>query len=142
MATRYGGPLPDTKYGFEITVEPPAAVDADPLDQWEVVRISGVAADGSGYKAAAAVAGDTSDAVLLGLAKHYCNDSDMPLGLKVLGLGAPTVLRVPTTGAPTLGQSIAVSAADVRKFVGVAFSITSRSKIMKVLTGEVEVLVW
>ncbi len=63
MATRYGGPLPDTKYGFEITVEPPAAVDADPLDQWEVVRISGVAADGSGYKAAAAVAGDTSDAV-------------------------------------------------------------------------------
>lgn len=143
-STRYGGPLPDVKYGFELTVEPPNGTsEAQPIDQGELFKLGGTASDGSGYKAVACAAGDDPTEVVLLMAKHGLNDSVQDLGVKVLGHGDLTVVRLPYNGtAPTVGQSIEISAGDVRAVTGIAWK-KGGGRIMKVHTGttEVEVLI-
>jgi hypothetical protein len=142
-SSRYGGPLPDVKYGFELTVEPPDGTsEAQPVRQGELFKLGGTAGDGSGYKAVACTAADTptTAGVVMLMAKHDLNDSVQDLGVKLISADAPTVVRLPFEGtAPTVGQSIAISGANVRRVTGAAFG-KGNGRIMRVNTSDVEVL--
>ena len=102
-------------------------------------RVGGVAADGSAYKLVNAVAADTIASTILCMTLHQANESISPVGILVLNPYGGYVVEIPYTGtAPTVGQSIAVSAADVRKVVGATWG-RGLGTIMKVDTARVVV---
>ena len=143
-APGYGGETPIIKYGTEITVESPAGISAAaPINQGDLFILSGTAADGSGYKAAAATAGNAPTTVgCLLMALHRMEQPSQPMGVKVLNGSMEQIRRLRYTGSPTLGQSVAISAADVRKVVGKAFAVgDGRILAINTSTTEVEVLI-
>jgi hypothetical protein len=138
----YGGELPLIRYGLELTVEAPTGTTtAVPVEQGDVFKIGGTASDGSGYKAVAATAADTSADSVWVMALHRMTEVQQ-MGVLVLGkYGTVVRLNYVSGAAPTLGQSVIPSATNVRKVAGTAFD--GSNMVLKVDTAalQVEVLV-
>jgi hypothetical protein len=102
----YGGESP-MDFGLRFTVEAPTGTSTSaPVNAGDLFKISGTAADGSGYKAAALADNDAPDTSIIVQAIHRMT-SVGPLGVLVLGR-YQQVRRLPYTAGnvPTLGQSI------------------------------------
>lgn len=96
MATRIGGPIPDS-YGLSLTVKVPTATAANPVETGTPLSWSATAA----YAAIPTANGNVPDMV----AKHPVSDGFTPLGVHVYG--ASRIAIFPYTGAaPALGGSI------------------------------------
>lgn len=119
----YGGETPLVEYGLTMTVEAPTGTDSTtPVNQGDLFKLSGTAADGSGYKVAAAAADDDPQNCILVMALHRMT-SVGPMGVLVLGgYAGTTKFNYYTGAAPTIGQSIAVTASNVRKVKGIAWA--------------------
>lgn len=146
----YGGELPLTRYGLELTVEAPTGTTATvPVEQGDIFKIGGTASDGSGYKVVAAAAADipagasgvaVADSIHV-MALHRMTEVAQ-MGVFVLAPYASVRrLNYVSGAAPTLGQSVVPSATNVRKVAGVAFN--GANMVLKVDTAalQVEVLV-
>lgn len=144
MATaRYGGETPLIKYGTELTAESPAATSPTvPIEQGDIFKFGGTAADGTAFKLAACAAGNdfTSEGVLL-MALHRCEKANYPVGVKLLSRDLHQIRRLRYDGtAPTLGQSIEIAAGNVRKVTGKSQDGDGRVMAVNTATTEVEVL--
>lgn len=96
MATRIGGPIPDS-YGLSLTVKVPTASEANPVETGTPLSWSATAA----YSAIPTPNGSLPDMK----AKHPVSDGFTPLGVHVFN--ASRVEVFPYTGtAPALGTSI------------------------------------
>lgn len=138
----YGGETPLIEYGLTLTVEAPTGTNATtPVEQGDLFKLSGTAADGSGYKAAALSAGNDSTSSVVVMALHRMTEVG-PMGVYVLG-GWQAVRRLNyvSGSAPTIGQSIEASAGNVRKIAGKAYD--GDGYVLKVDTAnlQAEVLV-
>lgn len=138
----YGGETPLIDGGFRLTLESPTGTTSSiPVEQGDLFKIGGTAADGTGYKAAALVAGNDATSSVVVMALHRMTEVG-PMGVIVLG-GYQGIVRFNyvSGAAPTLGQSIEASATNVRKVVGKAWD--GDGMVLKVNTAEltVEVLV-
>lgn len=118
----YGGETPLIGFGLRLTVEAPTGTNATtPVEQGDIFKISGTAADSSGYKAAALTAGDDATNSVVIMALHRMTDVG-PMGVVVLGPWQQVRrLNYVSGSAPTLGQSIEAAAGNVRKIAGKAF---------------------
>jgi hypothetical protein len=138
----YGGETPLIGFGLRLTVEAPTGTNATtPVEQGDLFKISGTASDSSGYKAAALVAGDDATNSVVIMALHRMTDVNQ-MGVIVLGPWQQVRrLNYVSGSAPTLGQSVEASAANVRKVAGKAFD--KDGFVLKVDTSalQVEVLV-
>jgi hypothetical protein len=97
--------------GLRLTVEAPDATTIlVPVEAGTILKLGSTAADGSGYKAVAAVDNDTPASVVLVMALHRIT-SVGPLGVMVLGRYSQ-VRRLPylTGEKPSVGGSVQVSA--------------------------------
>lgn len=113
MPRPFGGATPLTYQDSRFTAEAPTGTTAAaPVIKDRVYRlIGGVAADASAYKMVASVAADTPTSTILCVALEGKEAADAPVGVLVLNpYGGMTVILTYTGAAPTLGQSIAVSA--------------------------------
>ena len=126
MVQRMGGETPIIKYGTELSVEGPAGVTAAaPVLSGDIFKLGGAGADGTGYKVVNCADGDDSSDSVLVMALHRLTDLNVPLGVKILGaygLCQVRRLRYVAGVVPTLGQSIEISGADVRRIEGIAFA--------------------
>lgn len=143
MANRLGGETPIIKYGLELTLETPSTTSATvPIEQGSILKVSGTATDGTGFKAAACAAGDDPNEVTMVMALHRSVYANAPLGVKVLS-GEVQVRRLPYDGAaPSLGESIEAAAGNVAKVTGIAYA-KGKGRILAVNTAskEVEILI-
>lgn len=138
----YGGETPLIGFGLRLTVEAPTGTDATtPVEQGDIFKIGGTAADGSGYKAVAAASTDTEATAVLLMALHRMTEVG-PMGVVVLGKYQQVRrLNYVSGAAPALNQQVAPSATNVRKVAGAAFA--GANMVLKVDTAAltVEVLV-
>lgn len=140
----YGGEFPDIGYGAEITAETPDGTsDTTPVLMGELFKLAiaaDTASDSSGYKAVACAAGDDPSEVYLIQAKARSNTVG-PLAFKLLAGGMAQVRNLPYTVAPTIGQSVEIAAANVRKVIGITHG-KGKGLVLKVNTalGTAEVL--
>lgn len=138
----YGGETPLIDFGLRLTLESPTGTTtAAPVESGDLFKISGTAADGSGYKAAALTAGDDPGEVVIVQALHRMT-SVGPMGVSVLG-HFQQVRRVNyvSGAAPTLGQSIEASATNVRKVAGITYDGSSMVLLIDTNALQCEVLV-
>jgi hypothetical protein len=141
MAT-YGGETPWIGYGLTLTVEAPTGTSSSvPVNEGDIFKIGGTAADGSGYKIVAAAnadigAGSSGTAVADSIWVQAMQSMQEvgPMTVAVIG-PFQRVTRLPyvSGSAPTLGQSVKPSAANVRKVAGVAF--TGQNIVLRVDTA-------
>jgi hypothetical protein len=134
----YGGETPLIGFGLRLTVESPTGTDATtPVAQGDLFKLGGTAADGTGYKAVALVAGNDSTSSVILMALHPMT-SVGPMGVYVLGpWQSVRRLNYVSGAAPTLGQSIEASATNVRKVVGKAYD--GDGYVLKVATADLQV---
>lgn len=138
----YGGETPLIGFGLTLTLEAPTGTNATtPVEQGDIFKIGGTAADGTGYKAVAAANADTPATAIWVMALHRMTEVQQ-MGVFVLGnFQSVRRLNYVSGSAPTLGQSVKPSAGNVRKVAGVAFD--GSNMVLKVDTAalQVEVLV-
>lgn len=138
----YGGETPLIGFGMTLTVEAPTGTSATiPVEQGDLFKLGGTAGDGTGYKAAALVAGNDATSSVVLMALHRMTEVAQ-MGVYVVGRWQSVRrLNYVSGAAPTLGQSIEASATNVRKVVGKAFD--TDGYVLKVDTTalQVEVLV-
>jgi hypothetical protein len=117
---KYGGETPDLKYGLEITLESPDGLtESAPQLQGQIFKLGGPALDGTQMKAVPCADGDGPETVILVQAKHREVKPDVPGGYKVLTGGPDQIRRIKYDGAaPTLGQSVAAAAGNLRAVDG------------------------
>ena len=96
MATRIGGPIPDS-YGLSLTVKVPTASEANPVETGTPLSWSATAA----YSAIPTADGAVPDMV----AKHPVSDGFTPLGVHVFRASRIGIFEYTGT-APALGASI------------------------------------
>lgn len=140
MAIRYGSAESPEIYGFRLTVEAPTGTtEASPVLPGSIWKLSGTDADGGGYKIAAAVDNDTTSSVVLVQAMERAVGVN-PMTVLVLG-PFHKVVRLPylSGSAPTLGQSVQVSA-TVSKVDGKSYDGSSYVLYVDTANEEVEVL--
>jgi hypothetical protein len=141
MATTFGGETPDVKYGLEITVEAPDGTStATPVEQGDLFKLgasSDLDSDGSGYKLVPLVADDNPATCVMVMAKHRMTEV-REMGVKVLG-GYHQIrrLRYVSGAAPTIGQSVAATAGNLRRIKGIAFA-NGAGRVCKVNTGDLD----
>lgn len=118
----YGGETPLIGFGLRMTLESPTGTtSAAPVEQGDLFKIGGTAADSSGYKAAALVDGNDFTSSVVVMALHRMTEVG-PMGVMVLGRWHSVVRLNYVTGvAPTLGQSVEASGVDIRKIKGKAY---------------------
>jgi hypothetical protein len=138
---KLGGETPIIKYGTELTLQTPDGIsEAAPQAQGDIFKIGGPASDGTQLKAVPAVAGDTMDTDYLVMALTRETVPGKPAGYKLLSGGMVQIRRLGyvSGAAPTLGQSVAVSATNVRKVAGIA-QAHGCGLVVAVNTGDLEV---
>jgi len=138
----YGGDTPLIGFGLRMTVEAPTGTNATtPVEQGDLFKLGGTAADGSGYKAAALVGGNDATSSVVIMALHRMTEVAQ-MGVVVLGPWQQIKrLNYVSGAAPTLGQSIEASGTNVRKIAGKAYD--GDGFVLKVNTADLtaEVLV-
>lgn len=111
MATRVGGPIPDS-YGLSLSVKCPTASEANPIDSGDLLLWDATGA----YQMIPA----TDGAVPQGRAKHPVSDPFTPLGVHVFGTSPTRVEQIPYTGAaPIIGASVVANGAGGVRALGV-----------------------
>lgn len=138
----YGGETPSITTSFSLTVEAPTGTDSTtPVNEGDLFKLGGTAADGTGYKAVALASGNDSTSSVVVMAIHRIAEVG-PMGVILLGPWHQVRRFNYVSGAaPTLGQSIEASGTNVRKIAGKAYD--GDGYVLKVNTSDLtaEVLV-
>jgi len=125
MPPKFGGETPLVPWAgpMTLTVEAPTGTtEAAPVVAGQLYKISGTAADGSGYKIAACAENDDTLNCVLVMAMHRMT-TVREMGV-VLITPYRQVRRLPyrSGAAPTLGQSIATAPTDLGKIKGISYA--------------------
>jgi hypothetical protein len=116
---RIGGETPIVK-AFTFTAESPAGTSVStPVLPGELFVLQGAAdAASNGYKLEVATAGDDTGTHIIAMALERSDDAAKAIGVIVLTGNCTQIRRLKYTGgAPTLGHSVEISAANPRKVV-------------------------
>lgn len=138
MAAPYGGPLPLINQDSRLSVEAPDGTDATtPVNEGDLFKLAvaaDTAADSSGYKAIACVAGDDLIDSYIVQALHGISSVNQ-MGVLWLSGSAGTVQELPYSAedAPVVGESVEISTVNVRKVVGVTHA-KGKGLVLKVDT--------
>ena len=138
----YGGTTPLIDNSLTLTVEAPDGTNATtPVEQGDLFKLGGTAADSTGYKAVALVAGNDASSSVVLMALHRATEVG-PIGVLVVGRYRRVEQFTYLTGAaPTLGQSIEAAPVNTRRVAGKAFDGDGYVLAVNTANLTVEVLV-
>jgi len=143
-ALAIGGETPILEYGLEISAETPSGTSVTtPVLEGDLFELDGSADSyGNGYKLVACTAGDKPSTVILAYALVRSQNVEA-IGVKILTGQATQIRRLGYNGAaPTVGNSVAIAAGNVRRGTGIAFARGDGLVLaVDTSTSEVEVLI-
>jgi hypothetical protein len=136
----FGGETPLVPYAgpLTLTVEAPdGTTEAAPVIAGQLYKLSGTAADGSGYKIAACTAGDDPLEVVMVMALHRMTQV-REMGV-VLITPYRQVRRLPyiSGAAPSLGNSIEAAPVSTGKIAGIAYA-AHKGIVLSVNTADLD----
>lgn len=135
----FGGETPLVPYAgpLTLTVEAPdGTTEAAPVLQGQLFKLSGTAADGSGYKIAAMTAADAPSSVVMVMALHRATQVREMGVVLITPFRQVRRLSYVSGSAPSLGESIEAAAGDVHKIAGKTYD--GDGIVLKVNTADLD----